>query len=802
MRMTKTVLLYLGCIILLPSFLKAQNNLNMVLQDSLTYHVGVNDVMGWVDPEGNEYALVGLNTGVSIVNIDSTPVREVVFVPGVDNLWRDINTYGHYAYVTSEARVGLLIIDLQYLPDSVVTYVWKDSLPTPNGLKPFEKAHTLWIDEYGIAYLNGSNLNSGGVILIDVASNPTDPVFLGFAPPIYSHDVYARDSILYSAEIYDGVVSIYDVHRPDSIFMIGQVKTPNEFTHNAWLSEDSRYMFTTDERSNSYVASYDIQDPGNIIELDRFRQASTNGSGNIPHNVYVWNDWLVIAYYTSGTLIVDASRPENLVEVGSFDSFLGADGGFSGVWGSWPFLPSGKIISSDRNSGLYVFIPNYVRAAFIEGQVLDSITKDPILGAVVTITSDEIVLPQVTKLDGTFKTGKAIPGTYTVTIRKNGYYPKTLQLAFENGLVLTPLIELNPLPTYVFSGKVIDINDKEVPFANVTLMGFDGVYETEANETGDFFFPAVFGGVYEVEAGVWGQTVQTFILVNGPQDVVLRVMPGYRDDFDTDLGWVVSGDADEGSWTRGIPSGQQLFNLWQCGSSTDSPFDRGDFAYSTGLAGAVPAENDEVSGGTTWLASPPMDLDSIQIAHINFDYWLCEFPPNQYYGFNVWLTNGIDTTLLSQLDNDTIVGSWQTVFSSVDMTQWPSPRDSIKILFSAQDTTTQGDYILKVHIDNFYLVEGSVGTKDEIATSNKFELYPNPVVGREIFLKSANGIKGEQLTLVMFDVHGRLVSAQSVSRSEAESGIIHALEDGFYFIQWKSDADESGVEKILVRTNN
>src|SRR5688572_21803774 len=469
MRMTKTVFLNLSCIILLPFFLKAQNNLNMVLQDSMTYHVGVNDVMGWVDPEGNEYALVGLNTGVSIVNVDSTPIKEVVFVPGVDNLWRDINTYGHYAYVTSEARVGLLIIDLQYLPDSVVTYVWKDSLPTPNGLKPFEKAHTLWIDEYGIAYLNGSNLNSGGVILIDVASNPTDPVFLGFAPPVYSHDVYARDSILYSAEIYDGVVSIYDVHRPDSIFMIGQVKTPNEFTHNAWLSDDSRYMFTTDERANSYVGSYDIQDPANIIELDRFRQAATDGSGNIPHNVYVWNDWLVIAYYTSGTVVVDAARPDNLIEVGSFDSFLGEDGGFSGVWGSYPFLPSGKILSSDRNSGLFVFIPNYVRAAYLEGIVIDSITEQPIQGAVVRILSEEIVLPQATGIDGKFKTGKAVPGDYDIVVTKAGYYSKTIRRTFINGELLTPIIELTPLPIHSFSGKVISSQGQEVPFAVVVV---------------------------------------------------------------------------------------------------------------------------------------------------------------------------------------------------------------------------------------------------------------------------------------------------------------------------------------------
>jgi hypothetical protein len=93
----------------------AVSQLNMVLQDSMDYNVGVNDVCGWVGADGKEYALVGLNTGVSIVDINEDTIKEVVFVPGVDNLWRDINTYEHYAYVGSEAQIGLLIIDLQYL---------------------------------------------------------------------------------------------------------------------------------------------------------------------------------------------------------------------------------------------------------------------------------------------------------------------------------------------------------------------------------------------------------------------------------------------------------------------------------------------------------------------------------------------------------------------------------------------------------------------------------------------------------------------------------------------------------------
>lgn len=770
----------------------------MELHDSLGYSTGVNDVVGWVDDEGNEYAIVGLNTGVSIVSVDENPVEEVAFVAGAFNTWRDINTFGHYAYVVSEAEIGLLIIDLQYLPDSVQTYIWQDSLPGPNGPRPFKRAHTLWIDEYGIAYLNGGNLNSGGVVLVDVASNPTDPQFLGYAPGIYSHDVYARDSILYSAEIWAGTVSIYDVHDPQNIILLGRVKTPNEFTHNVWLSDDSRYMFTTDERSNSYVAAYDIQDPANIIEVDRFRQAATAGKGSIPHNVYVWNDWLVVAYYTNGTLIVDAAHPDNLIEVGSFDSWLGVHGGYSGVWGSYPFLPSGRILTSDRASGLYVFIPNYVRGAYLEGTVVDSITQLPIQGATVTIISNEIVLPEITKIDGTFKTGKAIPGVYDILIKKPGYYPKTIEGNFINGELLAPYVELNPLPIFSVSGKVLHEDGSDVPYANVRFSSSDGIFETTADAEGNFSFPAIYGSTYEAQAGVWGSVEQIYVTVDGHENVTLYTRDGYYDDFDLDLGWFIDGQVSEGEWKRGIPTKQLLFDQWRCGASADSPYDIGDNLYSTGLATHDDAGNDEVSDGTTVLVSPPMDVSDFSNPILSFDYWLCEYPPNQYIGFKVWWTNGSDTMLIEEFSNPDTSVAW--IHYDIHP-EFSGPLDQIRILFTATDTTPgSGDYYLKVHVDNFLLIDDISGV-DEESVSKNFHLYPNPVNGSTIWLKPESGIEGQEITLNFFDLYGRKISSFKGLKSDAENGISHALNEGFYFVQWNTDKGESGVEKIFVLKN-
>jgi choice-of-anchor B domain-containing protein len=783
--------------LLFSSITNAQ--LNMILQDSMDYNVGVNDVCGWVAPDGSEYALVGINTGVSIVNVDDTPIHEVVFVPGVDNSWRDINTYGHYAYVSSEARVGLLIIDLQYLPDSVVTYVWKDSLPTPNGPRPFEKAHTLWTDEDGFLYLNGSNLNSGGVIMCDLKADPTDPQFLGYSAAIYSHDCYSRDSIIYSSEIYDGNLTIYDARNPANIVPIGSVHTPYEFTHNAWLTDDGQAMFTTDERGNSYVTSYDISDPANIVELDRYRQAATDGLGNVPHNVYVWNDWVVVAYYANGTVILDGSRPDNMVEVGNFDSFLGPDGGFPGVWGSYPWLPSGKILSSDRNNGLFVFVPNYVRAAFLEGFVVDSATNAPLHNAMVSILSDEIIFDELSKPDGSFKMGKAVPGQYVVKVTAIGYYDKYVTLDFVNGEVLTPTIKMQAFPTHALTGKVVyEDSGAPVPLAWVIAIGDNGVFETRADEEGNYLLPALYEGNYELQAGIWGFTIENHIVMDEAMNLQLEVVKGYVDDFDLPLGWSRNGFVQQGIWEREIPSEQLLFDNWQCGSEGDSPFDSGVYAYSTGLSTTDNVANSEVSGGRIWLNTQRMDLSNQTDLRLSFDYWLCEFPPNQYEGLFVYVTNLADTFLLEHLTNDSIYGNWEHKEYNLDFLT--GTNDDVRVLFLAQDTTTGSNfYVLKAHIDNFKVTGTEIVGNDEPNIADQFVVYPNPLTGDKLYIRSLENAVASTYDITITDIQGRnLLTATRSGSTLAQDGLHVNLAEGVYMVEWINESGERAVQKLMV----
>ena len=87
----------------------------------------LSDIWGWVDSLGNEYAIVGTNQGTSIFSLVNPSQPVEVFLNKACILYGEISKlYGNYAYVTTEAANGLLIIDMSTLPSdtNLTTYYY------------------------------------------------------------------------------------------------------------------------------------------------------------------------------------------------------------------------------------------------------------------------------------------------------------------------------------------------------------------------------------------------------------------------------------------------------------------------------------------------------------------------------------------------------------------------------------------------------------------------------------------------------------------------------------------------------
>src|SRR5258705_8974111 len=180
MDFRKNIFLFLS--LLSFTFSNAQPNLALLSHVPNAPGVSLAGVWQYVDSAGTEYALVGASTGIDIydVTIPAAP-NLVLSVPGINSIWREVKTWGKYAYVTTEgidmindANNGLQIINLSYLPDSAPSKIWKGDGAINNML---QKAHTVTIDN-GYVYINGTNLANGGVIIADL-NDPWNPQYVG-----------------------------------------------------------------------------------------------------------------------------------------------------------------------------------------------------------------------------------------------------------------------------------------------------------------------------------------------------------------------------------------------------------------------------------------------------------------------------------------------------------------------------------------------------------------------------------------------------------------------------------------------
>lgn len=332
------------------------------------------DIWGWVDTEtGKEYAIMGVFNGTVFVDV-SDPL-DPIFLGGLSsqtygNIWRDIKVYENYALIVADnaGEHGMQVFDLRHLRN--VTNPPQSFTPDLH-YSGFGSAHNIVVNQAnGYAYIVGTDRNgpyAGDTIIIDI-ENPLNPIEASTISG-YSHDAQVviyngPDAEHFGKEIYVGSnedeVLIVDVTNKGNPIVLSRISYSNTgYTHQGWFTEDMRYFIVGDELDeltfggNTRTIVFDLTDLDNPLFSFNYYGATTA----IDHNGYVKGSTFYLANYRAGVRIIDIIDIENssISEIGYFDTYPDNDvAAFDGTWSVYPYLPSGNIIVSDINGGLFV----------------------------------------------------------------------------------------------------------------------------------------------------------------------------------------------------------------------------------------------------------------------------------------------------------------------------------------------------------------------------------------------------------------------------------------------------------------
>lgn len=736
----------------------------------------LNDVWGHVDITGKEYALVGARKGTSIVDVsDPENPNEIYWEDGVESIWRDVNTWQNYAYVTTEAESGLLIVDMNSLPNAsgLTSKYYTGSIGNE-----WQSAHTMFIDSSGYAYIFGPNRGNGGVIILDIHTDPWNPIEVGVFDDWYCHDGFVQNDTMYLAHISEGFFSIVDISDKGNPVLLGTKITKNAFTHNMWTTPNGQFTFSTDEVSGAYVGAYDVSDPANIIELDLIQ--SSPGTGVIPHNVQWFNDFLVTSYYADGVAIFDATRPHNLVKVGQFDTYPTQTTGFDGCWSSYPYLPSGIVLAADITEGLFIGRPNYQKASFLEGFVKDESDNADLNNVLVSIENSDFT--EKTKTNGFYATGVSGSKTVNVTYFKVGYFPKTISVNLVEGEVNFQDVLLTPIPKFPIIVNVFDAKTNlPILNANVRLNSSLTQDDKTTNGFGTCNFELFYTEEYQISVGKWTYKTNCFskLIDQSTNTINVYLNKGIYDDFTFDFGWTSSFiGATKGLWERGKP------NSTNGGSAPgfDSPIDCSDFAYVTGNDPSLNPDFDEVKDGTVLLYSPIFDLSNSNDTILHFDRWFFNLhgPGLVDDTLRVIVSNGITSVEVDKQGSDPAT-FYQWISRSLNIKEFIEPTQNMQIIVKTSDLEPNGNFT-EAGFDNFYLDSVDHYKIGEIPISADFSIFPNPTKD-ELIIRGAE--IGSQWELI--DTQGKVIFKFKISSVEEKLNVLN-LQKGIYFLRTVEDS--------------
>lgn len=789
---------FICSLVFITGLFKIAEAQNLTFRSQVFYPSAQNgSVWGYVDSVGSEYALVGVYEGLSIVNVtDPDNAVELFLAPTSPTLWHEIKTWNNHAYVSNEAGGGILIVDLNNLPDTI-SY----SYFTDGGV--INTVHALWIDENGFLYLFGSNVSNGGAEIYDLNGDPENPVFVasynatGYFFLDYIHDGYVRGDTLWASHIYAGNLEVVDMSDKLNPVPLATFSTPNNFTHNSWPTSDNHYVFTTDEVDNSYLASYDVSDLSNVTFLQKVQ--SNPGSNAIVHNVHLYNDsFAVTAYYTEGVVLWDVTYPDNMVKVGQYDESSFSGGGYKGNWGAYPWLPSGNLLISDIEEGLFVLTPTYVHAAWLYGVITDSASGALLNNVTVNISGTQSTV--LSSLSGEYKTGISPGGLYDIVFSKAGYHTKVIQqVSLESGIYDTLNVSLVPLPSFAYGGLVIDsVTQQPVAFAEVEISDSLFTFLETTDATGNFLIPAFYEGTYQILVGKWGHKTKyfnTYSIDSATSPLTVALLQGYYDDFSLDFGWVETGNAILGKWVRAKPIGTELYGFI-ANPYADVTNDYSDKCFVTGNSGPA-YDDDPLYYGYTELISPEFDISQYVDPYLDYYTWYLSLAYNDpHQPLEVYLVNDIDSVLVqSQIFPNVVMSEW--VHQKIRVKDFITPSTNMSVHFSAQNPPGSFN-LFECGVDKFQITDSlGVGIDEQVQQATLLHSYPNPF-SDNLTVRYELKDNESDAQLILMNPMGVLLTGVPLTQP---NGIItfreSSLPPGIYFLQLRTKDGVIAMEKVM-----
>lgn len=325
------------------------------LVGSWTYDNTYNECWGVFINE-TEIAIIGSTAGTHFFDVtDPANATEIAFVAGAYTgggvIHRDYHDYNGYLYaVCDEGSTSTLqIIDISDLPNSINTVYDSNAL--------FTKSHNVYIDTT-TAKLYACASNSA----MDVYSlqNPISPTLIySYNAVGHVHDAFVRNDTAFLNCGNEGlrVLDFSSVNtmgdQPTQLASLTSYPDAG-YNHSGWLNDDGTVYIMQDENHGHDVKILDVSDLSNISVLSVFNSGVDPQS--MAHNGIIKGDLAYIPYYHDGLRIFDISNPSNPTQIWEYDTYSpSSHASYKGAWGVYPYLPSGNIIVSDMQTGLYIF---------------------------------------------------------------------------------------------------------------------------------------------------------------------------------------------------------------------------------------------------------------------------------------------------------------------------------------------------------------------------------------------------------------------------------------------------------------